>query len=225
MVLMNADREAFLIVCDGMGGANKGDLAAKLAIDAVTASFRKKRKHLFRHFDRAWIMEACKAANKLIYDQAERNPACKGMGTTLVCALISGNRLLIANIGDSRAYRITKEAITQLTEDQTYVHFLVETGKITKEDALTHPDRHVLMNALGIYPSVSLTISEYPYGGESILLCSDGLYNQVEEGEILAIANSDERADQKAQSLISAANGHGGSDNIGVSYWESIGHD
>lgn len=225
MVLMNAYGEVFLIVCDGMGGANKGDLASKLAIDSVTESFRHKHKRLFGYLDRLWITKACKEANKAIYDQAEKNPDCKGMGTTLVCALISGNSLLTANIGDSRAYEITKDAIVQLTEDQTYVHFLVQTGKITPTEALTHPDRHVLMNALGIYPSISLTINEYPYSGETILLCSDGLYNQVEAKEIRSIVATDERADQKAQSLISIANSNGGSDNIGVSYWESIEHD
>jgi protein phosphatase len=225
MVLTNAYGEVFLIVCDGMGGANKGDLASQLAIDAVTASFRHKHKHVAGYLDQLWITRACKEANKVIYDQAEKNPDCKGMGTTLVCALISGNKIMTANIGDSRAYRVTLEAIDQLTEDQTYVHFLVKTGKITPVEALTHPDRHVLMNALGIYPSVSLTINEYPYAGETILLCSDGLYNQVEAKQIHSILLTDERADQKVQSLISIANNNGGSDNIGVSYWESIDHD
>ena len=132
---------------------------------------------------------------------------------------------MIANIGDSRAYLINKDKIKQLTEDQTYVHFLVETGKITSEQALTHPERHVLMNALGIYPSVSLTINVYPYQGESLLLCSDGLYNQVPEKDILSLVSTDERADQKVTSLICVANANGGSDNEGLAYWESIGHD
>ena len=81
------------------------------------------------------------------------------------------------------------------------------------------------MNALGIYPSVSLTISVHPYKGESLLLCSDGLYNQVPEKDILALVSTDERADQKVTSLICVANQNGGSDNEGIAYWESIGHD
>jgi PPM family protein phosphatase len=225
MVVLNASGEVFLIVCDGMGGANKGDVASKLAIDSLSESFRKKHRSSLAQLDKWWFTRSCKEANSLIYDQADKNPAYKGMGTTMVAALISGDRLMVANIGDSRAYELTKDKITQLTEDQTYVHFLVETGKITSEQALTHPERHVLMNALGIYPSVSLTITVYPYHGESLLLCSDGLYNQVAEKDILALASTDERADQKVMSLICVANSNGGSDNEGIAYWESIGHD
>ncbi|MCH3908888.1 MAG: Stp1/IreP family PP2C-type Ser/Thr phosphatase [Bacilli bacterium] len=225
MVVVNASGEVFMIVCDGMGGANKGDVASKMAIDSLCESFRNKKRMPFAYLDKLWLTRACKAANKSIYDLADKKPAYKGMGTTLVAALISGNRLLIGNIGDSRAYMIVKNEIKQLTVDQTYVHFLVETGKISKEQALTHPERHVLMNALGIYPSLSLTISQYPYHGESMLLCSDGLYNQLSEKEILSITSTDERVDQKVTSLIVQANSNGGSDNEGVSYWESMGHD
>jgi len=225
MVVLNSSGEVFLIVCDGMGGANKGDVASKLAIDSLSESFRKKHRSPLAQFDKWWFTRSCKEANALIYDQADKNPAYKGMGTTMVAALISGDRLMIANIGDSRAYLINKDKIKQLTEDQTYVHFLVETGKITSEQALTHPERHVLMNALGIYPSVSLTINVYPYQGESLLLCSDGLYNQVPEKDILSLVSTDERADQKVTSLICVANANGGSDNEGLAYWESIGHD
>jgi serine/threonine protein phosphatase PrpC len=225
MVVLNASGEVFLVVCDGMGGANKGDIASKMAIDSLCESFRKKKKSPFLQMDKWWLTSSCKQANALIYEQADKNPIYKGMGTTMVAALISGERLLIANIGDSRAYKVDREGITRLTEDQTYVHFLVQTGKITEEQALTHPERHVLMNALGIYPSVSLTINVYPYVGESLLLCSDGLYNQVEEKELHAILTTDERADQKVTSLICEANANGGSDNEGVAYWESNGHD
>lgn len=221
MVVVNAAGEVFLIVCDGMGGANKGDIASKTAIDCLTEAFRKKKKFLLASFDKMWFTHACKEANSTIYNMADKNPSYKGMGTTMVAALLSGNRLTIANIGDSRAYLITDTTIKQMTEDQTYVHFLVQTGKITPEQALTHPERHVLMNALGIYPSVSLTINQYDYTGEKVLLCSDGLYNQVPEKEIQAIVNTDERADQKVVSLICVANNNGGSDNEGISYWES----
>jgi len=221
MAVVNAAGEIFLIVCDGMGGANKGDVASKMAIDSLTEAFRHKKKFLISGFDKMWFTHVCKEANATIYNMADKNPVYKGMGTTMVAALISGNRLTIANIGDSRAYLITENSIKQMTEDQTYVHFLVQTGKITPEQALTHPERHVLMNALGIYPSVSLTINQYEYHGEKVLLCSDGLYNQVPEKEIQAIVNTDERADQKVVSLICVANGNGGSDNEGVSYWES----
>jgi len=225
LVLTNASGEVFLVVCDGMGGANKGDVASKAAIDSLSASFQKKRRHLFPNLDRLWITKAAKAANKRIYDQADGNPVYKGMGTTMVAALISGNRLLIANIGDSRCYTVKKGRILQLTEDQTYVQYLLNTGKITAEQALSHPERHVLMNALGINPSVSLTLVSRTYAGESLLLCSDGVYNSIPLPAIEAIISTDERADQKVMSLINEANANGGSDNEGVAYWEANPHD
>jgi protein phosphatase len=132
---------------------------------------------------------------------------------------------LIANIGDSRAYMLVKGKLTQMTEDQTYVQYLLNTGKITPEQALSHPERHVLMNALGINPSVSLTLISKPYAGESLLLCSDGLYNSIPLPAIEAIITTDERADQKVLSLINEANSNGGSDNEGIAYWEVLTHD
>jgi len=225
MVLTSETGEVFLVVCDGMGGANKGDVASKAAIDSLAASFKKKKRNLMAGMDRMWITKAAKAANKVIFDRADKNPAYKGMGTTMVAALISGNRLLIANIGDSRAYMLVKGKLTQMTEDQTYVQYLLNTGKITPEQALSHPERHVLMNALGINPSVSLTLISKPYAGESLLLCSDGLYNSIPLPAIEAIITTDERADQKVLSLINEANSNGGSDNEGIAYWEVLTHD
>ena len=225
-VVMNANGEVFLIVCDGMGGANKGDLASKLAIETLVDAFRRKKKNVLPASDKMWLTKSCKHANSVIFDYAEKNPSSKGMGTTMVCALISGSRLITACIGDSRCYLLEKKnQLTQLTEDQTYVHFLVRAGKITQEEARSHPDRHILMNALGIYPSLSLTFTEHDYGGESVICCSDGLYNQVPQQEIANLLSTDERCDQKVTSLIAVANHNGGSDNIAVAYWECIAND
>ena len=222
MVLLNEDGEVLLIVCDGMGGANKGDLASKTAINCITKAFRKKKKSFFRKQDEWWASKVIKETNAKIFEMADANPLYKGMGTTLVMALLSNNRLMVANIGDSRAYLDDGTSLKQITIDQTYVQYLVSTGKITSEEALSHPDRHVLMNALGIYPSVSLTFSFFEYHGESILLCSYGLYNQIPASKIHGIISTNERADQKVVSLIAEANASGGSDNEGIAYWETI---
>ncbi|MBR6225648.1 MAG: Stp1/IreP family PP2C-type Ser/Thr phosphatase [Bacilli bacterium] len=225
-VAMNVNGEVFLVVCDGMGGANKGDLASQIAIETLVDAFRHKRKHHFAYTNRNWFTKAAKKANAAIYEYAENNPDAKGMGTTLVCALISDNRLYTCCIGDSRCYMlIKKNALKQLTEDQTYVNFLLSTGKITEDEAVSHPDRHVLMNALGIFPSLSLAFNEFDYQGETILCCSDGLYNQVPVDEIANILSTDERCDQKADSLIAIANSNGGSDNIAIALWECISND
>ncbi len=227
MVLMNSYGEAFLVVCDGMGGAKKGELASKIAIDVLTESFRHKPKHALAYGNRLWITKAAKEANAKINRYADKNNKVKGMGTTMVAALIFGSKIMIANIGDSRCYLYShdKDKIKLMTEDDTYVRYLVSTGKISEEDALSHPDRHVLMNALGIYPSVSLTVDIKPYRGESVLLCTDGLYNQVTMEEMGNILSTDDRVDQKVSSLIAEANHNGGDDNIGIALWENIAND
>ena len=99
---------------------------------------------------------------------------------------------------------------------------MLRTGQINEQEALTHPDRHVLMNALGIYASASMDIETKPYRGQAILLCTDGLYNNLSEMEMRAILNTDDRPDQKVKSLIMDANNNGGRDNIGIAYWEVL---
>lgn len=225
-VRMNANDEVLLVVCDGMGGTNKGDIASQIAISTMMEEFRHKKKYRLLGSEKRWLTKVAKKANAEIFDRSEHDPSCRGMGTTLVAALISDHRLISVCIGDSRCYMLKeKNHIEQLTEDQTYVHFLVSTGKITEEEAMSHPDRHVIMNALGIYPTLSLSIQDYEYNGESVLCCSDGLYNQVPVDEIANILSTDERCDQKVSSLIAVANHNGGSDNIAVALWETIAHD
>ena len=108
-----------------------------------------------------------------------------------------------------------------MTEDQTYVAYLVRTGQITQEEALTHPKRHVLMNALGIYPSASIDLKVFPYLNEEILLCSDGLYNNVPVDDIAAIVKGNDTVEMKVNELIAIGNKNGGSDNIAVVLWEA----
>ena len=220
-VLTNEHGDVLLIVCDGMGGQNKGDYASRTAIESLAEAFRNKKTPWF--LPKVWLMRAIRAANSLIYEQAEKNKNYAGMGTTLVAALLIGDRLYVANVGDSRAYIYSPEiGMLHLTSDQTYVEYLYRTGQIDKEEIYTHPERHALMNALGIFPSAAMDLYSRSYHGESILLCSDGLYNNLSETEIRAVLASDQRADQKVKSLIIDANGNGGSDNIGIAFWEAI---
>ncbi len=220
-VLVNSDGSVFLCVCDGMGGQNKGDYASTLAMNFLTQSFRNKRKTGLL-WSRIWLMRAIREANSLIFEEAFKNPLYKDMGTTCVCVYIQGRKMIIANLGDSRAYSFDDKGLIRLTNDQTYVDYLYRTGKISESEKETSPDRHVLMNALGIYPSASFDLTIKPYSGESILLCTDGLHNNVSEPEIRAVLSTNESAAQKVSSLIQEANGNGGSDNIGIAYWEAI---
>lgn len=223
-VAVNSAGEVLLCVCDGMGGQNRGDYASKTAMDYIMASFREKRPHLPLFLESRWISKTLREANSALFRDAA-DPRYHGMGTTCVLALIVGSKMILANIGDSRAYLLTPEdELKRLSEDQTYVDYLYKTGKISESEAETSSERHVLMNALGIFGTVSLDKKTLDYHGESVLLCSDGLYNNLAESEIAALLSTDERPDQKVSSLINEANANGGSDNIGIAFWESI-HD
>ncbi|HNX15881.1 MAG TPA: Stp1/IreP family PP2C-type Ser/Thr phosphatase [Bacilli bacterium] len=219
--LTNTKGNILLLVCDGMGGANKGDYASSIAIKMISESFFDKQKFLNRFSAVKWAMEIIKKANDAIYQEAQKNAIYQGMGTTLTMVLIMSNHMITAQIGDSRAYVLHDQEVVQITEDQTYVAYLYRTGKIRKEEMLTHPKRHVLTNALGIYPSLNVDIKITDYCNENVLVCSDGLYNNVEDNSIYSILKSDDSTEQKVNELIALANANGGSDNIAIVLWEA----
>lgn len=219
--LTNTRGNILLIVCDGMGGQNKGDLAASIAIDTISQAFRDKESFRTPFLAKRWVASVVREANTEVYRQASKNEKYHGMGTTLTLVLIISDYMVIAHVGDSRAYSFRNRILTQITEDQTYVQYLYRIGEIKKEDIPTHPKRHVLMNALGIYPSLDLDVKSAPYLGDTIMLCSDGLYNNVAEKDILSIIKGSDTPDQKVNELVSLANNNGGSDNIAVVLWEA----
>lgn len=223
IALTNAAGIVLLVVCDGMGGQNKGDLASSLAINTIVNAF-KNTKYFFAPFiAKWWVTRVIKEANNCIYEQAQTNPIYKGMGTTITILLLLNNVAILGHIGDSRCYMLKNHHdLFQMSEDQTYVGYLLRTGQITAEDALTHPKRHVLMNALGIYPSASFQIKVFPYDNETLLVCSDGLVNNVPLKDITAILCGDDSIEQKVNELIAISNANGGSDNIAVVLWEAL---
>ena len=220
--LTNASGNVLLVVCDGMGGQNKGDLASSLAVNTVVSSFKNRKGFLNSYFARLWVGRVIREANKSIYEQSQSNPAYQGMGTTITLLLIIKDVAILGHVGDSRCYFLkSHHDLVQMSEDQTYVGYLLRTGQITNEEALTHPKRHVLMNALGVYPSASIDIKVFPYLNEEVLLCSDGLYNNVPVEDIAAIVKGSDSVDQKVNELIAIGNKNGGSDNIAVVLWEA----
>ena len=222
VALTNASGNVLLVVCDGMGGQNKGDLASSLALHTVVTSFKSRNGFLNTYTAKLWVSRAIREANKSIYEQAQNNPNYRGMGTTLTLMLIIKDVAILGHVGDSRCYFLKNHHdLVQMSEDQTYVGYLLRTGQITPEEALTHPKRHVLMNALGIYPSASIDIKTFPYLNEIVLLCSDGLYNNVPEEDITLIAKGNDSVEQKVNELIAIGNKNGGSDNIAVVLWEA----
>ena len=222
IALTNASGNVLLVVCDGMGGQNKGDLASSLAINTIVSSFKDRKGFLNNYFAKLWVGSAIKEANRSIYEQSQNNPNYRGMGTTITLLLIIKDIAILGHVGDSRCYFLKNHHdLVQMSEDQTYVGYLLRTGQITPEEALTHPKRHVLMNALGIYPSASIDIKTFPYLNEEILLCSDGLYNNVPHDDISAVIKGNDSVEQKVNELIAIGNKNGGSDNIAVVLWEA----
>ena len=222
IALTNASGNVLLVVCDGMGGQNKGDLASSLAVHTVITSFKSRRGFMNAYSGRMWVSKAIREANKSIYEQSQSNINYRGMGTTITLLLIIKDIAILGHVGDSRCYFLKNHHdLVQMTEDQTYVAYLVRTGQITQEEALTHPKRHVLMNALGIYPSASIDLKVFPYLNEEILLCSDGLYNNVPVDDIAAIVKGNDTVEMKVNELIAIGNKNGGSDNIAVVLWEA----
>ena len=220
--MINARGNALLVVCDGMGGAKKGDLASTLAIGTIVEEFKNHEGRFFGRLSaRSFLNSAIKKANRVVFDEAEKNPDYKGMGTTLTAVLIVNNFYVLAQVGDSRCYTISHNKLVQLSEDQTYAAYLYRIGQITKEEMNNHPKRHILTNSLGIYPSISIDMSANSYNDETFLLCSDGLYNNVDDVNIESILMSVDGVDIKINQLISLANANGGSDNIGVVIWEA----
>lgn len=220
VALINASGNVLLCVCDGMGGHNKGEYASKLAIDTITKEFRKKNGFLTSFSLGQWIGRTMRKVNRIIFDEAQTKDEYKEMGTTINLVILYSDFVYVVNAGDSRAYFVNKKEMQRLSEDQTYVDYLYHTGKITKEEMETSSQRHILMNAVGTFPSVSFDYKIYPNNGLPILVCSDGLYNNATEAEIHSALSTNERVDQKIDTLIGIAKSNGGSDNIGIAYWE-----
>ena len=217
---VNAKGDIFLIVCDGMGGQNKGELASSIAVSHLIDDFNSSR--FLNVLDvKSWLNRHIRAVNRYIYNEARQNALYRGMGTTLTAVIIYKQTIITAQIGDSRLYEIKHNDLVQLTNDQTYVNYLYNTGQISKEEMATHPRRHMLMNALGTYPSVEIDITAKPYMNQTLMLCSDGLYNNVSETTIASILKGKDSPEEKVNELISIANNNGGSDNIGIVIWEA----
>ena len=216
---VNGQGDILLVVCDGMGGYKRGDFASKLVVDTIKEEFNNHGFFLNKYHAINWIQKIIKRTNKIIFDYAQEKEF-KDMGTTVSLVLIFKNTIVTAYAGESRIYFYNKNKILQISEDQTYVEQLYKAGEITKEEMEVHPNRHTLTNAIGIFPFPNLTFETFKNNKQSILLCSDGLYNNLTDSEILSILSTNEFIEDKAKTLIACANSNGGSDNIAVVLWE-----
>lgn len=210
------DDAVFAVVCDGMGGANAGNVASELAVRHISEYvIRSYRDGMDMTDTEKTLKNAIVSANISLYDMAVNNAELTGMGTTAVAAFVKDGTAVIAHVGDSRIYLVNGE-IKQLTRDHSVVQSLIESGKITPEDAKVHPRKNVITRALGAEENVAvdsdcLNLSN----GDTLLLCSDGLTNFLDDKDILKVfQNNDISA--VAERLVETANENGGGDNITV---------
>ncbi len=210
------DGGAWGVVCDGMGGANGGDIASSKAVEIIGAMLTEElSRDLTGSMIRNLIEEAIEKANRVIYEMAREDITLAGMGTTVVCAVAVGNSLYIAHAGDSRAYLMNKNRINQLTRDHSMVQELVSLGRLTQEEARNHPRKNVITRAMGVYATIEVDHTECALeDGDIVLLCSDGLSNCVEEEKLLSMAQDIEHDISLCEAYIECANTNGGQDNI-----------
>ena len=211
------DEVQLYMLADGMGGYNGGEIASKLAIQSAKNYIENNFKEIEKDKDSIiqLIGSSIEYANMVVYEKAKENKELSGMGTTLEICLIYNNRVFIGHVGDSRVYRIRKEFMRKLTQDHSYVQKLVKDGTITQEEAAHHPQKNMLMKALGCNAFVEPDVMVKGFLKDDILIMnSDGLTNLVSQEEIFKEAKKN--IEQATKNLVQMANDNGGYDNITV---------
>ncbi len=209
------DGTVFAVVCDGMGGANGGNIASRLAVDYLSASLKAGyREKMSENSIRNLLDSSIYAANIRVFDKSRESKDLNGMGTTVVVAIVKDNIGYIAHVGDSRAYVVSNNGLVQLTRDHSIVQSMIEDGKITPDEARVHPRKNVITRALGVEETVvpEFTVCDFN-NNDILLLCTDGLTNYVDAKTIENVILSNEYSDPTIK-LIEIANSNGGGDNI-----------
>lgn len=211
------DEIQLYLLADGMGGYKGGEIASNLAIQSAKSYIENNFKEIDK--DRESIIQlvgsSMEYANMVVYEKSKEEPELEGMGTTLEICLIYNNKVYIGHVGDSRVYRIRNEFMRKLTQDHSYVQKLVKDGTITKEEAVHHPQKNMLMKALGCNAFVEPDVMVKGFLKDDILvMCSDGLTNMVEQEDIFKFAKKS--IEFAPKELVDLANSKGGYDNITV---------
>lgn len=210
-----SSQKFLLVLADGMGGHSKGEIASKIIVNTIAEkicpAMLSQTNYTFE------INKSIQEANQRILQYTSDHPETEGMGSTVVCAVVDGRNVHLANVGDSRIYVISKEEIRRVTKDHSYVQDLVDKGEISEEEARVHPKKNVITKAVGIYSEIKadtmkLTLDD----DESLLLCCDGQLIHVEDKEIHEIVVKADEPQEACQKLVDLANERGGEDNISV---------
>ena len=205
-----------MMVCDGIGGHNAGEIASAMALMSIGQAWEKTE---FNDIEEVyqWLIQKITEANEAIFTRSAQYEDLYGMGTTVVVASIIGNQLMIANVGDSRAYVLRNYQLKQLTEDQSLVNALLKSGEITPEEAENHPNKNIVTQSLGVTSSVEIDFVRMTIKNEdTLILCSDGLSDMLSLEEIRNVMNHYSDVEQQVEKAVQEANEAGGRDNITV---------
>ena len=216
-----------MVLADGMGGYNAGEVASGIAVQIVTnlaaeGATREERDNIDPHSglmrQSIVLRDAIYRSNKIIYQTAQSQTNCEGMGTTIVACMFYDNKISVAHVGDSRAYRMRAGQLDQVTLDHSLLQELVDRGFYSEEEAQRSTNKNYVTRALGVEPTVEVEVHEYEVLPDDIyMLCSDGLCDMVEDEDIhLTISTFNDSLDVVGQQLVDLANDHGGRDNISV---------
>ena len=205
-----------MMVCDGIGGHNAGEIASAMALMSIGQAWEKTE---FNDIEEVyqWLIQKIPEVNEAIFTRSAQYEDLYGMGTTVVVASIIGNQLMIANVGDSRAYVLRNFQLKQLTEDQSLVNALLKSGEITPEEAENHPNKNIVTQSLGVTSSVEIDFVRMTIKNEdTLILCSDGLSDMLSLEEIRNVMNHYSDVEQQVEKAVQEANEAGGRDNITV---------
>lgn len=218
IILKNNDNEYLMAIADGMGGHSAGEIASSIAISNLGKRFSETFSSLNKVEAVNWLRTTVSEINTMIFQYEKTHPESKGMGSTLVTAIITKEYILFGNIGDSSGYVMKDQKLHKVTYDHTLVNLLVSAGELTAEEAKEHPKKNVLMKALGASDPIEIDIFDCDMNIDEILLCSDGLTNMLENEQIEKVLLGEGKVEDKVEKLIRKANNRGGTDNISVAY-------
>lgn len=218
IIVRNQSGDVLMAVADGMGGHSAGEVASSITISHLSKCFNESFCNMEKVQAVNWLREIVVEVNELIFNYVDSHPESKGMGTTLVLALVTKDYILLGNIGDSSGLVIKDGDLHKVTYDHTLVNLLLKAGELTEEQAKDHPKKNVLMKALGANDPIDIDIFDCDMDITSILLCSDGLTNMLDNDQIEKVLVSDIDIEDKVIKLIRKANNRGGTDNISVAY-------
>lgn len=204
------------VVCDGMGGAKSGNVASSLAADVFVQEVRRSWKSSMNPSETELMLNnAVKLANFTVYDQGKQFEEFSGMGTTLVAVLVADRWATVINVGDSRAYYVSRDGIRQLSKDHSLVQLMVDRGELTPERARTYPGKNFITRAIGTEPVVLCDVyCQEVSEGDFLLLCSDGLSNMLDDQEILFEVVHGVNKQHCCQRLLDIAKNRGAPDNV-----------